>query len=384
MWWISHREIRSFTKRPLLLFVMVVAPLSFLGFFASLMGAGLPTKLPAAVVDEDNSVVSRTLVRTLGSMQSTKIVAHYPTFSRAREAVQRGHIYGFFYIPKYTTEEAIEGKQPMVSFYTNDAYYVPASLLMKDMRKLSEMSGIAITRATLQARGMSNDAIMGLLQPITVESHPMGNPYLNYSVVLTTLLVPGIIFLMIMLTTCYSLGNEWKRGRQKMLYKRSGKNVWVAITGKLLPQAIVYTLVLWAVNAFLFGWLHFPHKSSISFMFFLSFLTVLASQGFSTAVYALFPGRMRFSMSVSSLLGVMSLSLTGFSFPVNAMTPPFQIFSNIFPLRHYFLIYISHVLNGYALVYVWPHFVILLAFFLLPLLFTSRMRNAFLYKEYKP
>ena len=79
--------------------------------------------------------------------------------------MQRGEIFSFFYIPKGTTEEALASRQPKISFYTNEAYFVPGSLLMKDFRTASELSGLALTRERLYARGATEDKAMGIIRP---------------------------------------------------------------------------------------------------------------------------------------------------------------------------------------------------------------------------
>lgn len=150
---ISWRELKGYSHRPLFLFCMVVAPVVCAIFSVTLMDKGLPTKLPAGIVDEDNTNISRTIVRTIDAMEEADFVASYPSFSDAREAMQRGEIYSFFYIPNGTTEKALASRQPKISFYTNEAYFVPGSLLMKDMRTASELSGLALTRETLCERG---------------------------------------------------------------------------------------------------------------------------------------------------------------------------------------------------------------------------------------
>jgi ABC-2 type transport system permease protein len=336
------------------------------------------------LVDEDNTHVTRQLTRILGSMEETDFVLETNSFTEARQAMQRGEVYAIFRIPKGTTEAALTQRQPVISFYTNDTYYIPASLLMKDMRKLSEMAGLAITRETMRARGFRDDQIMGTLQPIVVESHPLGNPHLNYSVVLTNLLVPGLLMLVIMLTTSYALGIEWKRGTQKKLYAMSGNNVWVAVLGKLLPQTVLYTIIFWLIDLVLYSYLQFPCACGIPRMMLWGFLAVIASQGFGILMFEVFPSQMRMAMSACSLLGVMQFSLAGFSFPVSAMDAPFQWLSNIFPLHHYFLIYVNQALNGYPISYVWSSVVALVVILLLPQLFYFRITDAFLHKEYIP
>lgn len=383
IWLISRRELQSFSKRPMFLVIMIVAPLGFLWMFSSLMKAGLPTKLPAALVDEDNTHVTRELTRILGSMEETRFEMKTFSYTEARQAMQRGEIYGIFRIPKGTTEAALTQRQPVISFYTNDSYFIAASLLMKDMRKLSEMAGIAITRGTLRAKGYTEDQIMGTVQPIVVESHPLGNPHLNYSVVLTNMIVPGLLLLVIMLTTSYALGIEWKRSEQKELYEMSGRRTWVVIIGKLLPQTVLYAIIIWLFDLVFYNYFQFPCACGIPRMMLWGFLAVLAAQGFGLLLFEAFPGMMRMSMSACSLLGVMQVSLTGFSFPVSAMDMPFQWFSNIFPLRHYFLIYVNQALNGYHISYVWMDVAALVALSILPWLFSYRLTDAFLNKEYK-
>ena len=89
-------------------------------------------------------------------------------------------------------------------------------------------------------------------------------------------------------------------------------------------------------------------------------------------------------MSVCSLWGVLSFSLSGFTFPVSAMHPVLQLACNLFPLRHYYLIYCNQALNGYSIAYVWMHVVGLLCFMLLPFAVMKRYRKGFLLIKYKP
>lgn len=215
IWSIYKRELKIFSHRPLFLFTMIVAPVLCLIFFTSLMSDGLPAKLPAGIVDEDDTKVTRIVSRILGSMEETELTTRYATFSEARQAMQRGEIYGFFYIPKGLTEDAIANRQPKLSFYTNETYFVPGTLLMKDMRYASELSGLALTRENLYGKGLTEDQAMGILQGIVIETHPLNNPYLDYSVYLNNIIVPGILILLIMLATTYTIGLEWKQGTQK-------------------------------------------------------------------------------------------------------------------------------------------------------------------------
>lgn len=382
---IAKREVAAFRRRPLLIFCMLVAPIFGTVFFTSLMSDGLPSQLPTGLVDEDDTQTTRSIVRVLSAMKTTRLDHRYHTFSEAREAMQRGDIYAFFYIPEGTTEAALSSRQPQISFYTNDSYYVAGALLMKDLKVISEMAGLAVTKATLQAKGVPDSQLMGILQPIVIETHPLGNPYLNYGVLLNNLIMPGIVILLVMMTTTYTIGLEWKIGTQRYLLNNlAGGSVPVALTGKLLPQTVIYTFAFAFIDVYFYKFMHYPCQCGIPVMIALGLFVVLAAQSFGIALFGVFVGQMRMSMSSAALLGVLSVSMAGFSYPVPAMTPLLQHVSWIFPLRNYFLIYANQCLNGYPIVYAWKPILALLIMLAIPFFLIGRYRKAFNETKYVP
>ena len=65
IWLIAKREVHRLVAQPIYFFCMLIAPAICVIFFVSLMHEGLPTDLPIAVVDMDNSATSRNLIRQL-------------------------------------------------------------------------------------------------------------------------------------------------------------------------------------------------------------------------------------------------------------------------------------------------------------------------------
>ena len=92
-WLIFRRELRRMVEKPIYLFAIIGAPLICLLFFLTLMHEGLPTDLPIAVVDQDNTPTSRQLIRTLDAFEETKVDMLTQSFSEARMEMQRGAIY---------------------------------------------------------------------------------------------------------------------------------------------------------------------------------------------------------------------------------------------------------------------------------------------------
>ena len=368
LWLVMKRECRRLVSRPLYLFCMVIAPLFCYIFFTTLMDSGLPTNLPVGAVDMDQSATSRNLIRNLDAFGQTAVVAHYGSVADARIAVQEGKIYGFFYIPKGLSA---------------DSYLIAGSLLFTDMKMMSELAAGAAGRSVLYAKGATEDQAMALLQPIVIDTHPLNNPWLNYSVYLCNTLVPGVLMLMIFMITVYSIGTEIKDRTAREWLRMSNNSIYIALAGKLLPHTVIFFIMGIFYNVYLYGFLHFPCNSGILPMILATLCLVLASQCCGVVMIGTLP-TLRLGLSFASLWGVISFSISGFSFPVMAMHPILQALSNLFPLRHYFLIYVDQALNGYSMAYSWPNYMALLIFMMLPFLVVHRLKEALIYYKYVP
>ena len=380
---VALREIHRLVAKPLYIFCMLIAPLFCMVFFVSLMKEGLPTNLPIAVVDLDNSSTTRSLIRQLNAFEQTEVAMQTMSFTEARQAMQRGEVYGIFYIPENFSAEASTGKQPKLSFYTNGSYLIAGSLLFKDMKTISVLAGGAVGLKTGTAKGLTESQIKGQLQPIVINTHSIGNPWLNYSVYLNNILIPGVLQLMIFLVTVFSIGSEIKFGTSPEWLKTGNNSLLVSLAGKLLPHTVLFSIVGFLSCSILYGFNAFPLQSGWMPMLTDMFLLVLASQAVGIFMIGVLP-TLRLGLSFASLFGMITFSIVGLSFPVADMHPPLQALANLFPLRHYFLIYVDQALNGRDLIYCFGHYLALMAFLILPFLIGRNLKHALLYFRYIP
>ena len=377
------RELLILRRNHIYRFCMVVFPILVMVFFTSMMDDGLPTSMPVGVVDLDNTSTTRALTRRLDGFQMSHVVAHYPSMTDARKAIQQNEIYAFLYIPKGTTDKLLASRQPKVSFYYSMTSLAAGSLLFKDLKTITTLGSAAVGQATLQARGFTDKQIQTLLQPIRIDLHQIANPWTSYNVYLTTMIVPGMIMLFIFLISAYSLGTELKFDSAKLWLRLANNNIMVALLGKFLPQTIIWLAIVYGYEYYVFYVLGFPHLGSPAMLVLLGLIQVLASQGFGIFAFGLMPS-LRMSMSVCSLWAVLSFSMVGSAFPAMGMDAPLQSLTWLFPLRHYYMIYQICVFNGFPLLEAWFHFAALVAFTLLPWLVVSKIKNAMLTYVYIP
>ena len=364
-------------------FFMVGFPLLIVLFFTTLLHDGLPHELPIGVVDQDNSATSRGLVRNLDAMQSSRVMYRFATVTEARSAMQEGKIYAYLYIPEGTASKLLSGRQPKISYYYTMTCLTAGSMASKDLKTLGMLGSAAVGQATLSAKGATTRQIKAALQPVNIDAHPIANPEGSYNYSLTTVFVPGIMMLFMALLSAYALGMELKFDTGKEWLARADGNIVVAILGKYIVHVLVFLLVIFLYQYYIFNFLHFPRTGGVWSLVRLNVLQVIASLGFGIFTFGLMPS-LRMSMSISSLWSVLGLSMCGSAFPVMGMDPPLQAMSWLFPMRHYFMLYQVTVLNGFPVIDAWFHLVALIAFTLLPWLVLRKVKNAILHYVYIP
>lgn len=380
---IALREIGIMRRNPMYLCCMLVFPILVTLFFTTMMNEGQPQEMPVGVVDNDDTSTSRALVRKLDSFQSSHVVAHYPNINEARNAIQENKIYAFLYIPKGTTDAMLSARQPKISFYYSLASLTSGALLYRDLKTVATLSSAAVGQATMRAKGFTDKQIATFLQPISIDLHMIGNPWASYNLYLSTMLIPGILMLFMFLITTYSLGTELKFNTSKEWLSMADNNIIVALTGKLLPQFLVFLSIFYVYMYYVFGYLDFPHPGGVWIMLILGLLAVMSSIGFGIFAYGLMPS-LRMSMSVCSLWGMLSFTTSGATFPVFAMHPAIEAIAQLFPLRHYYMIYQICIFNGFPFVDAWFNFMALAIFAALPFFVLLKIKRSMLEYVYIP
>lgn len=380
---IALREIGIMRRNPMYLCCMLVFPILVTLFFTTMMNEGQPQEMPVGVVDNDDTSTSRALVRKLDSFQSSRVVAHYPNINEARNAIQENKIYAFLYIPKGTTDAMLSARQPKISFYYSQASLTSGALLYRDLKTVATLGSAAVGQATMRAKGFTDKQIATFLQPISIDLHMIGNPWASYNLYLSTMLIPGILMLFMFLITTYSLGTELKFNTSKEWLSMADNNIIVALTGKLLPQFLIFLSIFYVYMYYVFGYLNFPHPGGVWIMLILGLLAVMSSIGFGIFAYGLMPS-LRMSMSVCSLWGMLSFTTSGATFPVFAMHPAIEAIAQLFPLRHYYMIYQICIFNGFPFVDAWFNFMALAIFAALPFFVLLKIKRSMLEYVYIP
>ena len=375
-----RREFGIIRRKPVFLLgsvgVMAVCCLFYLTFFK----AGLPENLPVGVLDLDNSSLSRNFCRQLDATQMGKVIK-YEDFTTARDAMQTGEITSLCLIPQGMNEEVNANRRPVFTYYVNTLYLIGGALSYKNILTMVTLTGGAVQREVLRAKGYSEDAIMGLIQPIVVDEHKIGNATTNYGVYLNNIILPGLLALSIVFVLIYALGSELRYGTSKELMETADGSMAAALIGKLLPYTLIYLVLGLGLDLLLFGVCRYPLNGSILNMMFAMVVFILANEAVAVTLVGLLP-TLRYSLSIAALFAILGFSFSGFTFPVEAMPAAFQGVSCLFPLRFYYLLYVQEAMFGVGFAGWWQYIVYMLLFLVGPFCVCGRLKRAWLNQNY--
>ena len=370
-------------RRPMYFLLIVIMPILCCWFLMDLVKGGSVQRVPVGIVDLDNSVLSRQVSRTLNGLQQVNIRHRYTNFAEARDAVQRGEVLGFFLVPEDLEEHALGGRQPVVSYYVNYAYYAPASMQYKGFKTMSLLANGAIVQTALRTVGLPNEVIASSLQPYQTHVHGLNNPFTNYNFYLNSTFVPCFFSLFILLVTAFSLGLELKSGLSRQWLRTSGDSMFLALVGKLVPQTVIFTAVGWFIQWIMYCCYDFPLNCNPWNMLVAMFLLVVANQSVALLMYCFVPN-FRYGTMLCTLLGMLSFSFSGFSLPQESMYSWVTALGYAMPIKYYFLIMVDQALNGIDLYYSRFYYAALIGFTILPMLLSWHLKKECLNPVYVP
>ena len=377
---VARRELRIIRQRPIYLLGSVGVIAFCAIFFLTFLKDGLPSDVPIGLVDYDYSSTSRNFCQQLDATQLGKVV-HYDSFAAAREDMNRGKIAAVCVVPVGMNDDIQANRQPKITFYVNGLYFVSGALAWKDLLQMVNLTNGAVQRQAFRARGYNDTQIKGIIRPEDVDVHQIGNVGTNYNYYLSSVLLPGVLEMIVIIVLIYSLGAELKYGTSRHLLQTSGNSIVTALAGKLLVWTLTFSAIGLILILLLFHRLHFPLVGSIWNMFVGIFLMIFASEAIAIFILEMLPVP-RLALSIGALYSVLGFSLSGFTLPIEAMPPYIQGLAAAFPLRHYYLFYVQEAIFGAGFAGWWKQVIYLLIFILLPLIGLVRLKKAYIHQNF--
>lgn len=116
-----RREWNRIKSKWVLLMVTFVGPLIAFLLVMSIFSSNVPRNLPVAVVDMDNTSLSRTISRWTDATAIAAVDQSYISLEDARNAMEEGKVDAILHIPEGTERGILKGESSSIVLYLNNA-----------------------------------------------------------------------------------------------------------------------------------------------------------------------------------------------------------------------------------------------------------------------
>ena len=364
---IAKREIALlFHNRTTFVFAVILPFVSFL-FFNGLLRNGVARDLPVAVIDNDNTAISRNIIAQLDATPELKIAFNPISQKEGEVLIRTGKAFGLVTIPKDFEANLKSGKQVNIINQYNSNILLPAGLEYKAFNKVIGTISAGIYIQKKMKKGMSRQQAIVNYQTVNLSNHVLSNPYTNYSYYLNTGFLALFFQIFVILTTIYTLGTDLKYSKGNQLLRMTKGQLSPLIIGKVLPVTIWFFLVGLIMLYSMFVWQDFPLNGSKLAIITGLLLFIIATQSFALFFVSISKS-FREALTIGSGFAAVSLSFSGITLPIFAMPKILQWLSQIFPFTHFFKLLLEQSQQGFPLYYSLNSFLTLLILCLVPLL----------------
>lgn len=321
----AGRTVRD--QGALIFFILV--PLFYPLLYAFIYTEETVREVPAVVVDDANTAMSREFVRRVDATPDVKVVGRTSNMEEAKERMRRAEVYGVIRIPEDFSRTVNRGEQAHVSLYCDMSgllYY--KALLLACTEVSLEMN------AELQVERMGNTTVREdevATAPLRYQDVALFNPTNGFA----SFLIPAVLMLVLQQTLLLGIGMMNGTARERgtfhtQLISGQGRGTVRLVLGKALCYFMVYALVgIWvlAVVPRLFHLVQIPQATDL-----LAFMVpYLLACIFFAMTCSILVFQRETCMPIFVFMSLPMLFISGISWPGVAVPPFWEYVSWLLP-----------------------------------------------------
>ena len=342
---VVRREARRIAGSPfMLVFLFALPPATFL-LMAAIFSQEIPRDIPVAVCDQDNSALSRRVVRALDATPALATTLSVRDLAEGAAAVRRGDAYGLIHLPAGLSRDALRGDAPTVTVFFNNQWYLTSGLINRAVREAVLSVGGEMERRARIARGEAPAQAETRREPIFVDQRGLFNPGTSYGLFLLPALLPTLLQGFIVVVMVRAAAGELRRRTAGEWLDTAGGSAAVAVLGKLLPYTLVFlcmSVLMWTVSL---RWYGAPMRGDGRVLAGATVLFILAYQSMGL-LFAALTANIRTANSMAGFYCGPAFAVAGVTFPAMGLSAPAVVWSLSLPLTHYLQIVLQQCTQG--------------------------------------
>lgn len=368
------REIKRMTSHKTYLFITLIGPLLSFIVVMNIFVAGVPSSLPVAVIDNDQSASSRKLIRMIDATRIAQITETPESLEKGRDLMLKGLCDAVIVIPGNFEADVLRGSSSQVTLFVNNSNVVKGGLLQSGIYKTVSTFSTGVKVQTAMKSGAEESQALEQVYALRLDSRPLFNPYTNYSYFIATALMPLLVVVFTLLGSIYTIGMEIRTGSGRSWLQTANNSITTALAGKLLPYIFLMLVNVAVMNYIMVHHLGFPLKGYWGAIMLGQLLLIIAYQMVGVVMLSI-TGNTRLSLSLASAYAMMAFTFSGLTFPIIGMPLIAKIFAHLFPFTYWMELFIGQGLRREPLLQTILPLLALILFCLMGWLMTGRLKQ---------
>jgi ABC-2 type transport system permease protein len=333
-WAVCRREVRGILDRKSYLFLFTVWPLLLALLLGGIYAAGVVTKMPVAVADNDRSMLSRTLVRSVDACRSFRVAYRVETKEELESLMGRDRVVAGIFIPREFERRVKRGETQVVTAFINGSNLMTANLALADLRYAVGTIGAGVTIKYLRKTGSQRERALALQSPVKTDLSKLYNPGYNYLNFLGPGLWLAVFQQVIMLYGALLIAQELDKKTFGDLARTARHRLLPLVAGKIAPYLALSLVLLELLYRGLFPLFRVEIKAPLALVIVFSLLFALAAIALGFLLSALLRNRSD-ALKGMLVLATPAFLVSGYTWPLQAMPPYLQGIAYILPLTSF-------------------------------------------------
>ena len=305
-----------------------------------------PKNLPTAIISEDNTFLTRSIVAGLQNSEYFRVTHHISSDKQGDKLLKQGKVFFVISIPDNFTQNVIRGAKPEI-------------LLQADATDPT-----AISNAVSSLNGITNKIIKENMKgnlsylknqpsPFSIIVHKLYNPegFTKYNI------VPGLIGLVLIFSgvmmTALAITREREKGTMENLLSMPIKPIEIMM-GKIIPFVFIGLFQVGIVLLIAYFLFSIPIFGSVLLLFSCSLLFIICNLAIGFLISTIAKNQTQ-ALQMSVFVILPSVVMTGFMFPFQAMPIWAQAIAKCIPLTYFLKIARGIILKGADFIDIFPN-----------------------------
>ena len=168
---VMRRETARLARQPMYVVLMVVLPVVSFSFFALLFGQGAIRNIPIAVLDQDNTTLSRKVIRMIDETPTALVACGIQDMAEGERLMREGKVVAVVLVPPFFEKSILSNTQTHLENYVSGTNITVNGLLSKDIQTAVTTFSAGIQLQLLMKQGRTESQAMAHLMPVRFGKH---------------------------------------------------------------------------------------------------------------------------------------------------------------------------------------------------------------------